>query len=62
MARSNIEQAGVGERRRDRVGPALETLAGLVDAAPFDLVFIDADKVNSPNYFAGRSTTFGPAR
>jgi predicted O-methyltransferase YrrM len=37
-----------------RVGPALEALPGLEEegAGPFDLVFIDADKVNTPNYFA----------
>ena len=37
-----------------RVGPALETLPELEDegAGPFDLVFIDADKVNTPDYFA----------
>ena len=30
-------------------GPALRTLAQL--QGPFDLVFIDADKVNTPEYF-----------
>ena len=37
-----------------RVGPALETLPVLEEegAGPFDLVFIDADKVNTPDYFA----------
>ena len=37
-----------------RVGPALETLP-LLDAegaGPFDLTFIDADKANTPEYFA----------
>jgi caffeoyl-CoA O-methyltransferase len=33
-----------------RVGPALETIAGLT--GPFDLVFIDADKTNYANYYA----------
>ncbi|TIU73017.1 MAG: methyltransferase, partial [Mesorhizobium sp.] len=34
------------------VGPALQSLAALVDenAGPFDLIFIDADKPNNPNY------------
>jgi predicted O-methyltransferase YrrM len=34
------------------VGPALETLPKLADegAGPFDLVFIDADKANIPEY------------
>jgi predicted O-methyltransferase YrrM len=37
-----------------RVAPALETLPSLEaeGAGPFDLVFIDADKVNTPEYFA----------
>ena len=36
-----------------RVGPALDSLRELVarKPAPFDLVFIDADKVNNPDYF-----------
>lgn len=54
VARQSIERAGVGERVEVRVGPALEALPLLKEegAGPFDLVFIDADKVNSPNYFA----------
>lgn len=51
VARRSIERAGVGERVEIRVGPALEALPGLEEAGPFDLVFIDADKVNTPNYF-----------
>jgi predicted O-methyltransferase YrrM len=54
VARSSIERAGVGEKVEIRVGPALEALPVLEEegAGPFDLVFIDADKVNTPNYFA----------
>jgi predicted O-methyltransferase YrrM len=54
VARRSIERAGVGERVEVRVGPALEALPDLAaeGAGPFDLVFIDADKVNTPNYFA----------
>jgi predicted O-methyltransferase YrrM len=54
VARRSIERAGVGERVEIRVGPALETLPVLEDdgAGPFDLVFIDADKANTPNYFS----------
>jgi predicted O-methyltransferase YrrM len=52
VARRSIERAGVGERVEVRVGPALETLPTLEDEGPFDFVFIDADKVNTPNYFA----------
>jgi predicted O-methyltransferase YrrM len=52
VARSSIERAGVGDKVEVRVGPALEALPGVEDEGPFDLVFIDADKVNTPNYFA----------
>jgi len=54
VARDSIERAGLAERVEVRVGPALEALPGLEEegAGPFDLVFIDADKVNTPNYFA----------
>ncbi len=53
VARRSIERAGVGDRVEVRVGPALEALPVLAeeDGGPFDLVFIDADKVNTPNYF-----------
>jgi predicted O-methyltransferase YrrM len=53
VARRSIDAAGIGGKVEIRVGPALEALPGLEGAeAPFDLVFIDADKVNTPNYFA----------
>src|SRR6266567_4012140 len=35
-----------------RVGPALELLPQLLDEAPFDLIFIDADKAPYPEYLA----------
>ncbi len=50
VARANLERAGLGERVRVLVGPALETLPSLADEAPFDLVFIDADKENNAAY------------
>ncbi len=54
VARASIERAGLGDVVEIRVGPALETLPKLDEEGrgPFDLVFIDADKVNTPNYFA----------
>jgi predicted O-methyltransferase YrrM len=54
VARASIERAGLGDVVEVRVGPALEALPALEEegAGPFDLVFIDADKVNTPNYFA----------
>ncbi|TPI09734.1 O-methyltransferase [Mesorhizobium sp. B4-1-3] len=54
VARSNFERAGVSDKVDLRVGPALQSLAALVDenASPFDVIFIDADKPNNPNYLA----------
>jgi predicted O-methyltransferase YrrM len=52
VARANFVRAGVADRIELRLGQALDSLAALADegAAPFDLVFIDADKPNNPNY------------
>jgi predicted O-methyltransferase YrrM len=54
VARQNIARAGLAENVDVRVGPALDTLIELESegAGPFDLVFIDADKVHTPDYFA----------
>jgi len=54
VARASIERAGLADLVELRVGPALETLSTLEEEGvePFDLGFIDADKVNTPNYFA----------
>jgi predicted O-methyltransferase YrrM len=55
VARRNLERAGVSDRVAVRVGPALESLRRLVDdpLAPFDFVFIDADKVEYRDYLLG---------
>jgi predicted O-methyltransferase YrrM len=52
VARANIASAGLAAKVEVRVGPALETLAGMRAAGegPFDLVFLDADKENNANY------------
>ncbi|OFW71914.1 MAG: methyltransferase [Alphaproteobacteria bacterium RBG_16_64_48] len=49
IARANIARAGIGETVEVRVGRAQDTLPGL--EGPFDLIFIDADKPNTPDYF-----------
>ncbi|MCQ1986397.1 O-methyltransferase [Arthrobacter sp. zg-Y844] len=50
VARANLAAAGLLDRVTIRVGAALDTLPDLAEAAPFDLFFIDADKVNNPAY------------
>jgi caffeoyl-CoA O-methyltransferase len=49
IARRYAEEAGVADRIEYRLGPALDSIAGL--DGPFDLVFIDADKENYRNYY-----------
>jgi predicted O-methyltransferase YrrM len=53
VARANLARAGLAEKVEVRVGKALHSLAQLYEEgqAPFDLVFIDADKVHSAEYF-----------
>lgn len=52
IARRNIDRAGLGPLVDIRVGPASESLRGLIDAGaePFDFIFIDADKPGYPTY------------
>jgi len=51
IARRYWEEAGVADWIDLRIGPALETLAGLAEDEPFDLAFIDADKSEYPDYY-----------
>lgn len=52
VARRNVARAGLGDVVEIRVGRALDSLAQLRAAgvAPFDLVFIDADKPSNTAY------------
>jgi predicted O-methyltransferase YrrM len=50
VARANIDRAGLSHLVTIHVGPALENLPKLAAEAPFDLIFVDADKRNNPNY------------
>jgi predicted O-methyltransferase YrrM len=54
VARTNLESAGLERVVSVELGPALQTLDRLIaeHAEPFDLIFIDADKRNNPNYLA----------
>ncbi len=53
VARKNLEKAGLSGKVEIRVGSALDSLPRLEggEHTPFDLVFIDADKANIPEYF-----------
>ncbi len=52
VARRNLARAGLESVAEVRLGAALESLAALEreGAAPFDFIFIDADKPNNANY------------
>jgi predicted O-methyltransferase YrrM len=49
VARRYLDEAGVGDRVTIHVGPALETIERL--DGEYDLIFIDADKLNYPAYY-----------
>ncbi|EJC97679.1 O-methyltransferase family 3 protein [Fomitiporia mediterranea MF3/22] len=51
VARENLDHAGLSSKVDVKIGPALDTLKTLTPDEPFDLVFIDADWTNMPNYF-----------
>lgn len=55
IARKNIERAGLAQRVTVRTGDAVKSLAALAAerVAPFDLVFIDANKDGNPDYLTG---------
>ena len=50
VARETFEKNGVSDRAEIFVGPALANLTQIEKQGPFDLVFIDADKVSYPQY------------
>lgn len=49
LGRKYFAQSPHGKKIEVRLGPALETMRAL--AGPFDLIFIDADKLNYLNYY-----------
>jgi predicted O-methyltransferase YrrM len=53
VARANFKRAGLADVIDLRLGKALDTLPKLAaeKPAPFDFIFIDADKMNIPDYF-----------
>jgi caffeoyl-CoA O-methyltransferase len=50
VARGALAKAGLADRAEVRVGHAAELLPTLQGEAPFDLIFIDADKPGYPAY------------
>jgi caffeoyl-CoA O-methyltransferase len=50
VVEKSFEKAGVSDRAEVRQGKALDLLPALESEAPFDLVFIDADKPPYPQY------------
>jgi len=52
VAEANIAHAGFSAQVEVRLGKAADSLAGMIGAreAPFDLIFIDADKPGYPAY------------
>jgi caffeoyl-CoA O-methyltransferase len=51
IAREHWRLAGVAERIEFRLGPAGRTLGELAQEAPFDMIFVDADKLSYPRYY-----------
>jgi caffeoyl-CoA O-methyltransferase len=49
LARRYFARSPIGKKIEVRMGPALETMRHL--KGPFDLIFIDADKINYVNYY-----------
>ena len=49
LARRYFARSLIGQKIEVRMGPALDTMRDL--KAPFDLIFIDADKINYVNYY-----------
>ncbi len=62
VARENLAEAGLVDNVEVRVGDARKLLAGMVEdgAGPFDLTFIDADKISYPEYLEWALRLSGP--
>ena len=60
IAKENLEAADLGSRATVLVGPALDWLSGLEKYAPFDAVFVDADKGSYDQYGAWAAKVLRP--
>jgi caffeoyl-CoA O-methyltransferase len=59
VARRYLDEAGVGDRVTIHLGPALETIERI--ESEYDLIFIDADKLNYPTYYEALVPRLSPA-
>jgi caffeoyl-CoA O-methyltransferase len=61
VAQESFRRAGVGSQVKGFIGPAIKNLPQIVSEGPFDLIFIDADKVGYPDYlhWAGENLRIG---
>ena len=59
LARRYFAQSPIGKKIEVRMGPALDTMRGL--KGPFDVIFIDADKINYVNYYRRSLDLLAPA-
>lgn len=60
LAREYIERAGLADRVEVCLGDGLQVLEKLSAEAPFDAVFIDADKQNYPRYLDWSAANLRP--
>jgi caffeoyl-CoA O-methyltransferase len=60
LARTSFAAAGLSARAEVRVGAALDLLPQLVTEAPFDMIFLDADKINNVRYLEWALTLSRP--
>lgn len=60
QARVTFEKSGFGDRAMVHVGRAVDLLPTIAAKAPFDLVFIDADKVNYIYYLEWATANLRP--
>ncbi len=60
VAAETFARAGVADRIRQWIGPALEVLPKLSPEGPFDFCFIDAAKSEYPNYLDWAAANLAP--
>ncbi|KAF0372168.1 methyltransferase [Gigaspora margarita] len=51
VAKENIQSSGLGHLIELKLGDAVDTLSNLDNSVQYDLIFLDADKINYINYY-----------